>query len=168
MLVKQIGVNVNSTFLSLMRLLVSINRVFSHLSWKHSDLDKLFRTLKHISTASPTILEGMLFILAICLASSRWALLFLCKERHWFFLCLGDDSFITNLSFCGQPLVKIVQSDEKLRSRWQDPGIRILVSLEKGKTINSECYMALLDRLIAEMKKKWFRMKKKKRIFSIG
>ena len=41
-------------------------------------------------------------------------------------------------------------------------GILFINYLEQGKTINSNYYMALLDRLSAEIKKKRPRMQKKK------
>ena len=39
-------------------------------------------------------------------------------------------------------------------------GILFIDYLEKGKTINSDYYMALLDRLSSEIKKKWSHMQK--------
>ena len=44
---------------------------------------------------------------------------------------------------------------------WDAPGILFIKYLEKGKTINSDYYMALLDRLSAETKKKRPHMQKK-------
>ena len=52
---------------------------------------------------------------------------------------------------------------------WQGYGIRILgrawYFVYRGITINSDYYMALLDRLSAEIKKKWPHMQKKKVLF---
>lgn len=48
---------------------------------------------------------------------------------------------------------------------WDAHGILFIDYLEKGKTINSEYYMALLDRLSAEIKKKRPHMQKKKVLF---
>ena len=43
---------------------------------------------------------------------------------------------------------------------WDAHGILFIDYLEKGKTINSDYYMALLNRLSAEIKKKWPHMQK--------
>ena len=48
---------------------------------------------------------------------------------------------------------------------WDAHGILFINYLEKGKTINSDYYMALLDRLSAEIKKKRPHMQKKKVLF---
>ena len=48
---------------------------------------------------------------------------------------------------------------------WDAHRILFIDYLEKGKTINSDYYMALLDRLIAEIKKKRPHMQKKKVLF---
>ena len=45
---------------------------------------------------------------------------------------------------------------------WDPHGILLINYLEKGKTINSDYYMALLDRLSAGIKKKRPHMQKKK------
>ena len=45
---------------------------------------------------------------------------------------------------------------------WDAQGILIIDYLEKGRTINSEYYIALLLRLKEEIAKKWPQMKKKK------
>ena len=45
---------------------------------------------------------------------------------------------------------------------WDAHGILFIDYFEKGKTNNSDCYMALLDRLSAEIKKKRSHMQKKK------
>ncbi|KAF8789505.1 Histone-lysine N-methyltransferase SETMAR like protein [Argiope bruennichi] len=49
---------------------------------------------------------------------------------------------------------------------WDEHGILFIDYLEKGKTINSEYYMALLDRLSAEIKKERPHMQKKKVFFT--
>ena len=51
---------------------------------------------------------------------------------------------------------------------WDAYGIFFIVYLKKGKTINSDYYMALLDRLSAEIKKKRPHMQKKKVLFHQG
>ena len=48
---------------------------------------------------------------------------------------------------------------------WDAHGILFIDYLEKGKTINSDYYIALLDRLSAEIKKKRPHMVKKKVLF---
>ena len=48
---------------------------------------------------------------------------------------------------------------------WDAHGILFINCLEKGKTINSDYYMASLDRLSAEIKKKQPHMQKKKVLF---
>ena len=48
---------------------------------------------------------------------------------------------------------------------WDLHGILFINYLEKGRTINSDYYMALLDRLSAEIKKKRPHMQKKKMLF---
>ena len=48
---------------------------------------------------------------------------------------------------------------------WTAHGILFIDYLEKGKTINTDYYMALLDRLRAEIKKKRPHMRKKKVLF---
>ena len=48
---------------------------------------------------------------------------------------------------------------------WNAHGILIVDYLEKGKTINSDYYLALLDRLSAEIKEKRTHMQKKKVLF---
>ena len=48
---------------------------------------------------------------------------------------------------------------------WDAYGILFIDYLEKGKTINSEYYMALLDQLSAEIMKKRPHMQKKKVLF---
>ena len=48
---------------------------------------------------------------------------------------------------------------------WDAHGILFIDYLEKGKTINSDYYMELLDRLSAKIKKKWPHMQKKKVLF---
>ena len=48
---------------------------------------------------------------------------------------------------------------------WDTHGILFIDYLEKGKTINSDCYMASLDRLSAEIRKKQTDMQKKKVLF---
>ena len=48
---------------------------------------------------------------------------------------------------------------------WDAHGILFIYYFEKGKTINSDYYMALLDRLSAKMKKKRPDMQKKKVLF---
>ena len=48
---------------------------------------------------------------------------------------------------------------------WDAHGIFFIDFLEKGKTIKSDYYMALLDRLSAEIKKKRPHMQKKKVLF---
>ena len=45
---------------------------------------------------------------------------------------------------------------------WDAHGILFMDNLEKGKTIKSDYYMALFDRLSAEIKKKRPHMQKKK------
>ena len=45
---------------------------------------------------------------------------------------------------------------------WDAHGILFIDYLEKGKTINCDYYMALLDRLGAEIKKKRLHMQKEK------
>ena len=45
---------------------------------------------------------------------------------------------------------------------WNEHGILFIDYLDKGKTFNSEYYMALLDRLGEEIKKKCAQMQKKK------
>ena len=74
----------------------------------------------------------------------------------------------------GQQLMKAVQSDQKLNSGlarlWplfflDTHGILGIDYLEKGKTINRDYYMALLDRLSAEIMKKWPHMQKRKMLF---
>ena len=70
-----------------------------------------------------------------------------------------------------QQLVKAVQSDQKLNSGltrsafWDAHSILFIDCLEKGKTINSDYYMALLDRSSTEIKKKRPHMQKKKVLF---
>ena len=49
---------------------------------------------------------------------------------------------------------------------WDAHGILFIDYLLKGKTINSDYYMALLDRLSAEIKKKLPHMQKKKVLFN--
>ena len=48
---------------------------------------------------------------------------------------------------------------------WDAHGILFIDYLEKGKTINSDYYMALLYRLSAEINKKRLHMQKKKELF---
>ena len=48
---------------------------------------------------------------------------------------------------------------------WDAYGILFIEYLEKGETINNDYYMALLDRLIVEIKKKRPHMQKKKVLF---
>ena len=48
---------------------------------------------------------------------------------------------------------------------WDAHGILFIDYIEKGKTINSDYYMALLNRLSAEIKKKRPHMQKKKVLF---
>ena len=48
---------------------------------------------------------------------------------------------------------------------WDAHGISFIDYLEEGKTIHSDYYMALLDRLSAEIKKKRPYMQKKKVLF---
>ena len=48
---------------------------------------------------------------------------------------------------------------------WDAHGILFIDYLEKGKTVNSDYYMALLDQLRAESKKRWHHMQKKKVLF---
>ena len=48
---------------------------------------------------------------------------------------------------------------------WDAHGILFIDYFKKDKTINSDYYMALLDRLSAEIKKKWPHMQKKKVLF---
>ena len=48
---------------------------------------------------------------------------------------------------------------------WDAYGILFMDYLKKGKTINSDYYMALLDRLSAEIKEKRSHMQKKKLLF---
>ena len=48
---------------------------------------------------------------------------------------------------------------------WDTHGILFIDYLEKGKTINSDHYMALLNRLNAEIKKKRSFMQRKKVLF---
>lgn len=58
---------------------------------------------------------------------------------------------------------KIRKSTGKIISVFRDPrGILFIDYLEKDKTINSEYYMALLDRLSVEIKKKQPHIQKKK------
>ena len=74
----------------------------------------------------------------------------------------------------GQQLVKAVQSDQILNIGlarliacvfWDVHGILVIEYLEKGKTIKSDYYMALLDQLSGEIKKKRPYMEKKKELF---
>ena len=48
---------------------------------------------------------------------------------------------------------------------WDAHCILFIDYLEKGKTINSDYYMALLDGLSVEIKKKWPQMQKRKLLF---
>ena len=48
---------------------------------------------------------------------------------------------------------------------WDAHGILFIDFLETGENINSDYYMALLDRLSAEIKEKWPHMQKRKVLF---
>ena len=51
---------------------------------------------------------------------------------------------------------------------WDAHGILFIDYFEKGKTINSDYYIALLGQLSAEIKKKWPHMQKKNVLFHQG
>ena len=65
--------------------------------------------------------------------------------------------------------MKAVQSDQKTQQWackvmasvfWDARGILFIDCLEKGETVNNDYYMALLDRLSTEIKKKRLHMQK--------